>query len=77
MVDAIVPFTDELAAALSRGLTAADAWRAAAAAAAAAAERTAGYPASRGRSRTHGERSVGTPDPGAVSFALIAASVTG
>lgn len=51
----------ELAAGLSRGLT--------------AAERTADYPASRGRSRTHGERSVGTLDPDAVSFALMAASV--
>jgi dihydroxyacetone kinase len=77
MVDAIVPFTDELAAGLSRGLTAAEAWRAAAAAARAAAEGTAGYAASRGRSRTHGDRSIGTPDPGAVSFALIAVSVGG
>ena len=77
MVDAIVPFTDEFAAALSRGLTAAQAWAAVAAAAQAAAESTAGYAASRGRSRTHGERSVGTPDPGAVSFALIVGSVGG
>jgi dihydroxyacetone kinase len=75
MVDAIVPFTEELAAGLSRGLTAAEAWRAAASAARAAAERTADYPASRGRSRTHGDRSIGTPDPGAVSFALIVSSV--
>jgi dihydroxyacetone kinase len=75
MVDAIVPFTDEFAAGLSRGRTAAEAWRAAASAAHEAAERTADYPASRGRSRTHGERSIGTPDPGAVSFALIAGSV--
>jgi dihydroxyacetone kinase len=74
MVDAIVPFTQELAAGLSRGLTVADAWRSAASAAHAAAERTAEYPATRGRSRTHGDRSVGTPDPGAVSFALIVSS---
>ena len=75
MVDAIVPFTDELAAGLSRGLTTAGAWRAASAAATAAAARTAGYAAARGRARTHGDRSVGTPDPGAVSFALIVSSV--
>jgi dihydroxyacetone kinase len=75
MVDAIVPFREELAAGLSRGLTTADAWRSAAAAATAAAARTADYPATRGRARTHGDRSVGTPDPGAVSFALIVSSV--
>jgi dihydroxyacetone kinase len=77
MVDAIVPFTEELADCLSRGLTAADAWRSAAGAASAAAARTAEYAASRGRARTHGGRSVGTPDPGAVSFALIVSSVLG
>ncbi|HVT70812.1 MAG TPA: DAK2 domain-containing protein, partial [Trebonia sp.] len=75
MIDAIVPFAEELSAALSRGLPVADAWRSAASAARAAAERTADYAASRGRSRTHGDRSVGTPDPGAVSFALIVSSV--
>jgi dihydroxyacetone kinase len=75
MVDAIVPFTEEFAAGSSRGLTAAEAWRTAASAARAAAERTADYPASRGRARTHGDRSIGTPDPGAVSFALIVNSV--
>jgi dihydroxyacetone kinase len=74
MVDAIIPFTEELEAGLSRGLPVADAWRSAASAAHAAAERTAEYPAARGRSRTHGDRSIGTPDPGAVSFALIAGS---
>jgi dihydroxyacetone kinase len=75
MVDAIVPFIEELADCLSRGLTAADAWRSAAGAASAAAARTAEYAATRGRARTHGDRSVGTPDPGAVSFALIVSSV--
>lgn len=75
MVDAIVPFTEEFGAGLSHGLAAAQAWQAAASVAHAAAERTADYPASRGRSRTHGERSIGTPDPGAVSFALIVGSV--
>ena len=75
MVDAIAPFTAELATALSRGQDAARAWTAAAAAAAAAAEKTAGYPSRRGRSRLHGDRSIGTRDPGAVSFALVVASV--
>ncbi|HEX4829474.1 MAG TPA: dihydroxyacetone kinase family protein [Trebonia sp.] len=72
MVDAIVPFADELGAAVARGLDLAAAWAAGAAAARSAAERTAQYVSARGRSRMHGGRSIGTPDPGAVSFALIA-----
>jgi L-erythrulose 1-kinase len=75
MVDALAPFTTELEAGLSSGLSPADAWRAAAAAAQAAADATADFAASRGRSRTHGNRSIGTPDPGAISFALIAGSI--
>ncbi|MYW70897.1 DAK2 domain-containing protein, partial [Pseudonocardia sp. SID8383] len=35
------------------------------------AEDTARLTARLGRARAHGERSVGTPDPGAVSFALV------
>jgi dihydroxyacetone kinase len=75
MVDAIEPFTEEFAAALGRGLGAARAWAAAAAVAQTAAEKTADYASGRGRSRLHGDRSIGTPDPGAVSFALIVGSV--
>jgi dihydroxyacetone kinase len=75
MVDAIAPFTEELAAALGRGLGTAQAWAAAATVTQAAAEKTADYASGRGRSRLHGDRSIGTPDPGAVSFALIVASV--
>ncbi|WP_320773125.1 DAK2 domain-containing protein, partial [Streptomyces sp. CRN 30] len=41
-----------------------------------AAEATASLTARRGRSRAHGERSLGTPDAGAVSFALIATALT-
>nr|WP_280712893.1 dihydroxyacetone kinase family protein [Brevibacterium marinum] len=40
-----------------------------------AAESTADMAARRGRARTHGERSRGTPDPGAVSLALVATEV--
>lgn len=73
MLDAIVPFT----AAFGRGIGSdedpASAWHAAADAARAGALGTAAFPARRGRSRTHGDASLGTPDPGAVSFALIVA----
>src|SRR5699024_563723 len=44
---------------------------AAAARAVEAAEATAAISASKGRARPHGDKSVGTPDPGAISFARI------
>ncbi|MFV0375015.1 dihydroxyacetone kinase family protein [Microbacterium sp.] len=69
MVDALVPFVDTLRAHADDPLPVA--WRAAAAAARSAAEGTAELVPRRGRARTHGERSRGTPDPGAVSLALI------
>ena len=43
--------------------------------AAEAAEATAQITAKRGRARTHGEHSLGHPDPGATSFALLMAAV--
>ena len=79
MVDAAVPFREALALAQTgRGGTA-DAPAesvsrsivAAAARAVEAAEATADISASKGRARTHGDKSVGTPDPGAISFARI------
>ncbi|WP_116641145.1 DAK2 domain-containing protein, partial [Streptomyces scopuliridis] len=41
-----------------------------------AAEATAAIAARLGRARTHGVRGLGSPDPGAVSFALIVAALT-
>jgi dihydroxyacetone kinase len=49
------------------------AWAEAVAAAEEAARGTAEFAAKRGRSRTHAEKSIGTPDPGAVSFAKVVA----
>lgn len=71
MVDAAIPFRDTLVAAKGEGLGAA--WAQAVAAAEEAARETADFAAKRGRSRTHAEKSIGTPDPGAVSFAKIVA----
>lgn len=68
MVDALKPFVDELAADRHRPL--AEAWAAAARSAAAAAEATAELGSRKGRAAVHGDRSRGTPDPGAVSLAL-------
>ncbi|WP_422115883.1 dihydroxyacetone kinase family protein [Brachybacterium sp. UNK5269] len=68
MVDAAVPFRTSLAAASG---PAAPAIAAAAAEASTAAEATADLVAHKGRARNHGEKSVGTPDPGAISFSRI------
>lgn len=75
MIDAIVPFADRLHERLGAGAGLIEAWRDAADAATAAAEATAQLTAKLGRARSHGDKSIGTPDPGAVSFALIAHTV--
>lgn len=75
MIDAIVPFADRLGDLVGSGAGLVDAWTAAAAAADQAAKDTAEFTAKLGRARSHGDKSLGTPDPGAVSFALIAYTV--
>jgi len=76
MVDALLPFRDAFCAALDGGATAGDALAAAAAAAQAAADGTADLRPLKGRARPLAEKSLGHPDPGAVSFALIAAKIS-
>lgn len=71
LVDALIPFDDEFRRKVVLGATVADAMRDAAAAAAAAAEATATLTPRKGRARPLAERSIGHPDPGAVSFAMI------
>lgn len=71
MVDAAIPFRDTLTTAQGQGLG--PAWAQAVTAAEEAARGTADFAAKRGRSRTHADKSIGTPDPGAVSFAKIVA----
>jgi dihydroxyacetone kinase len=75
MVDALVPFSSTLAHAVDSGADLASAWRTAADAATHAAAATAELLPRMGRARTHGQNSVGTPDPGAHSLALIATAV--
>ncbi|TDD39386.1 dihydroxyacetone kinase family protein [Saccharopolyspora elongata] len=70
LVDALVPFVDELRAAVEAGATGTEAWQQAAKAATKAAESTAELRPRTGRARPLAERSVGTPDPGATSLAL-------
>ncbi|GHS84777.1 erythrulose kinase [Actinomycetota bacterium] len=76
LVDALAPFADTLAARWAQDVPLAQAWRDAARAAADGADATAALSARLGRARTHGERSKGHRDPGAVSFALLVAAAT-
>src|SRR6478609_1115896 len=75
MVDALVPFSSELTQQIDAGARLAGAWRVAADAATRAAVASADLLPRMGRARTHGEHSLGTPDPGAVSLALLATAV--
>ncbi len=75
MIDAIVPFADRLGERLESGDGLVEAWTQAAQAATEAAQATADLAARLGRARAHGDKSLGTPDPGAVSFALITHTV--
>jgi dihydroxyacetone kinase len=74
MVDAAVPFRQALHEAFT-GDNAAAAISSAAKAAREAAAGTADITARLGRSRVLGERSKGTPDPGALSFSILMAEL--
>ncbi|MDQ4500714.1 dihydroxyacetone kinase family protein [Sinomonas sp. ASV322] len=75
LVDALAPFTAELSAAVERGLPLGEAWTTAADAAASAAQSTAELRPRKGRARPLAEKSVGTPDPGAISLAAVFAAI--
>jgi dihydroxyacetone kinase len=74
MLDAMVPFVQTLTAAAEGGDTLADAWDKAVVAAKQAAEDTAPLRPRIGRARPLAEKSIGTPDAGAVSFAMAMAA---
>ncbi|MEU2205183.1 dihydroxyacetone kinase family protein [Microbacterium oleivorans] len=69
LVDALVPFAHTLDERVTEGTTLRAAWADAAAVAAVAAAATADLLPRMGRARPHMERSLGTPDPGAISLA--------
>ncbi|MDQ0675198.1 dihydroxyacetone kinase [Pseudarthrobacter siccitolerans] len=71
LVDVLVPFRDALASGVEAGKSLTEAWAAAAVTAEQAAEDTARLLPLMGRARPHAEKSLGTPDAGAVSMALI------
>ncbi|GAB1583761.1 dihydroxyacetone kinase family protein [Phyllobacterium phragmitis] len=75
LVDALIPFVDALEKGISEGQSLANAWANAATAAQTAAEATAPLSPRLGRARPLAERSIGHPDPGAMSLALIANAI--
>jgi D-erythrulose 4-kinase len=75
LVDALIPFVDELTTGVEQGADFPGAWRAAASLAIESAEATASLRPKLGRARPLAEKSVGTPDAGATSFALLASGL--
>ncbi|WP_350261921.1 dihydroxyacetone kinase family protein [Pantoea sp. BJ2] len=75
MVDVLVPFSDSLIEAVAAGASLTDAWLKAAQVADKAAQDTAQLVPKMGRARPLAEKSVGTPDAGAISLALIVNTV--
>ncbi|MGV9797457.1 D-erythrulose 4-kinase [Mycobacterium sp. NPDC003449] len=75
MLDALLPFVEDLERRVSDGQAWQDGWRAAAEVATEAARATADLRPKVGRARPLADRSVGTPDAGATSLALCARTV--
>jgi dihydroxyacetone kinase len=75
MVDALSPFVDSLRHNLGLGQDLFDAWALAAADAVAAAEATSALTPKIGRARPLAEKSIGTPDAGATSLAIVLVAV--
>jgi dihydroxyacetone kinase len=75
MLDALFPFVETLVAEVDAGRPLGAAWQRAAEAAVAAAQETASLTPKIGRARPLAERSIGTPDPGAVSLGMIVTAV--
>jgi len=75
LVDVLAPFSDTLSFAASQGQSLGQAWDTAATVAEQAAEATAKLLPLMGRARPHAEKSLGTPDAGAVSMALIVRAI--
>jgi dihydroxyacetone kinase len=75
MLDALFPFVNTLVEQIDSGASVSGAWQSAADVCRTAAEATASLTPKIGRARPLAERSVGTPDPGAISLALIVTAV--
>ncbi len=71
MLDALLPFVDELRSSVAFGRSLTDAWQAAAVVAVSEGEATADLKPKVGRARPLAEKSLGTPDAGATSMGMI------
>ncbi|WIB25638.1 dihydroxyacetone kinase family protein [Curtobacterium sp. MCSS17_015] len=71
LLDALLPFVETLDAAVAEGIPLPEAWTTAARAARAGAAATAALTPRVGRARPLAEKSIGTPDAGAVSMAMV------
>ncbi len=71
LVDVLYPFSTALTDGATKGLSLAEAWTAAAEIAGQSAEATKNLTPKIGRARPHANKSLGNPDPGAVSMALV------
>ena len=71
LVDVLYPFSTALMKSVVQGFSTAEAWTTAAEIAKQSAEATKNLTPKIGRARPHAEKSIGNPDPGAVSMALI------
>lgn len=76
LIDAVVPATDALESALDTGISGADGASTFASEARSAADGTSELQARRGRASYTGERSIGSPDAGAVVVAVMAEDLT-
>ncbi|MBX3616005.1 dihydroxyacetone kinase family protein [Nitrosomonas sp.] len=76
LVDVLYPFSFALTKGATQGFSIAEVWIAAAEVAKQSAEATRNLTPKIGRARLHAEKSIGTPDPGAVSMALIIDAVS-
>lgn len=75
MVDALLPFASTFEASVAAGSMAEEAWASAADVSSKAAAATAELRPLKGRARPLAEKSIGTPDPGATSLAMVFAAV--
>lgn len=75
LVDALIPFSETFSSEIAKGAAIGAAWNLAADAAVNAAKNTSDLLPKLGRARPHAQKSVGHPDPGAVSLSLIVMEV--
>lgn len=75
LLDALIPFAEKLESEVASGKSISEAWSAASTVAMEAARATAQLLPKIGRARPHAEKSLGHPDPGAISFAYITNAV--